>query len=78
MKTTGTCPKCNSNSIYTDVTNMKRGDRCAIPISSWGKLFIDTYLCLDCGYVEEYICKEDLNDLKKREKLEANWKKVNS
>lgn len=71
----GICPKCSSSNIYAD-GDPKRGDRCTIPISSWKKLFLDTYVCLDCGFVEEYVCKEDLKNSKKIEKLKEEWNKV--
>ena len=75
MKTSGKCPKCNSNEIYCDAELPKRGDRASIAISSWSKLFIDVYVCISCGYVEEYVENNDLNDSKKMEKLKSNWGK---
>lgn len=75
MKRSGRCPKCDGTDIYTDAGLMKRGERCDIGISSWTKLFLDVYICRDCGFFEEYICNEDLRSEKKREKLVAEWKK---
>ncbi|MEZ4936954.1 MAG: hypothetical protein R2799_05115 [Crocinitomicaceae bacterium] len=72
----GICPKCQSTEIYTDGTS-KRGDRSSIPISSWKKFFIDTYACFICGYIEEYIEKDDLKDQSKISRAREDWKKVN-
>lgn len=75
MKATGKCPKCSGTTIYTDAGITKRGERSSIGISSWTKLFIDVYICSDCGFTEEYICDEDLHSSKKRDKLASEWKK---
>jgi predicted nucleic-acid-binding Zn-ribbon protein len=74
MKNSGTCPKCGSRDIYTDKKNLKRGDRCSIAVSSWVKIFIDTYVCISCGYIEEYAVKLDENKLGK---IKSDWSRVN-
>lgn len=77
MKDSKICPKCQGNSIYTDASLSKAGDRCYFPISSWSKLFVDVYVCTDCGYVEEYVSERELKDQKTMDKLRENWKKHN-
>ena len=72
----GTCPKCQGKEIYTDEGLPKRGDRTSIAISSWHKLFIATYICKGCGYIEEFVEDEYLMDEKKMDKLQDNWKKL--
>jgi hypothetical protein len=52
----------------------KSGDRCTIPVSSWTKLFIDVYACLNCGYIEEYLTIKDAAAV---EKLKNTWKPLN-
>lgn len=76
MKNTGTCPKCQSHEIYTDAGLTKRGDRSSIPVTSWSTAFIDVYVCTACGFMEEYVTREDLKNDKKMTKFKEIWKKV--
>ena len=76
MKSNAKCVKCGSTEIYTNEGQSKAGDRVVIPVSSWGRLFVSTYMCADCGYFEEYIENEHLQDPKKIAKLKENWKKL--
>lgn len=76
MQSTGICPKCKSQEIYTNRDEVKRGDRSLLAISNWKGLFIDVYLCVKCGYMEEYITPKDLQDPKTMEKLRKEWKKM--
>jgi predicted nucleic-acid-binding Zn-ribbon protein len=75
MKNTGTCPKCQSKEVYTDKGLPKRGERSSLPISSWSRLFVDLYICLDCGYFEEYVEQADLDNEKKMNKLKEMFGK---
>lgn len=72
----GACPKCNSTEVYTDAVLIKRGDRMRIVISSLKSIFLDSFLCLSCGYFEEHVPEEDLKDEKLIEKIKKNWEKV--
>jgi ssDNA-binding Zn-finger/Zn-ribbon topoisomerase 1 len=74
MKSTGKCPKCDGMHIISDAKISKGGDRSMIPFFSWSKFFIDVYLCPECGFMEEYISKKDLDDQAKMTKLKENWK----
>ncbi len=77
MRKTGICPKCNSSEIYNNSKETPRGERCAIPLSAWSlPLKIHTYLCLECGFVEEYIHPNDLLNEKKIEQIRSRWRKV--
>lgn len=75
MKETRQCPKCNSSNVHTNARATKRGDRAILPISNWTSMFIDTYICWDCGYLEEYINAKDLKDPANLEKINKEWKK---
>lgn len=75
MKNTKTCPKCGGTEIYTDAGATKRGDRASIPVSTWKFLMVDIYLCVTCGYFEEYIDTKELKDEKTMEKFKENWRK---
>lgn len=71
----GQCPICNSNEIYCDNGLPKHGERMNLIISSWKQIFLDTYICINCGHFEEFINKPDLDDSTK-EKIRSKWKKV--
>ena len=77
MKSSGICPKCESKEIYSDEFQAKRGDRARLGISSWTQLSVSTYICADCGYIEEYVNHQDLKDSKKMDKLRSEWKARN-
>lgn len=75
---TGKCPKCSGNEIYTNKLTQKAGERCVIAIApiSFAKLFVDSYICLACGYLEEYTSNDDLNDAGKIDKIKEEWLKI--
>ena len=72
----GVCPKCQSTEIYTDARQPKRGDRCSLPVTTWTKVFVDLYICLRCGFFEEYIRPEDLKNEKMMEKVRQQFRKL--
>jgi predicted nucleic-acid-binding Zn-ribbon protein len=76
MKEKHTCPKCSSKEVYTNSELMKRGDRCSLPITSWSWVYVDIYICLACGYVEEYITNKDLKNQDKMAKIKKEFKKI--
>ncbi|MFZ4592196.1 MAG: hypothetical protein ACOYN6_14435 [Ignavibacteria bacterium] len=73
----GICPECSCTDVFTDSALPKRGDRMIIPITGMRMLFTDCYVCLNCGYFEEYIVDKDLKDDKKISKIKETWGKVN-
>ena len=73
MKKTNQCPKCQSYEIYKlrGVDNYKQGVtdiNNRIAIGFWGEAMITRYICMDCGFSEEWLDSKDLENLK--EKLE--------
>lgn len=76
MKLTGTCPKCQSNEVYAELGAFKRGERGSIPLGNWTHFYVDMYICTQCGYLEEYMTKDDLENTKKLEKLKKIWQKA--
>lgn len=72
----GKCPKCSSTEIYTNYKANPRGERGRIVIRGWKWMWIDLYLCMDCGFFEEYVNEKDFRDEKNREKIKSIWKKV--
>ncbi|WP_375559747.1 hypothetical protein ACE193_18740 [Bernardetia sp. OM2101] len=71
MKQTGICPKCTSLEIYKKTST--NDPRSAISLSTLNYFVIDLHICLDCGYIEEYISEKDLLDKKKIEKVLTKW-----
>ena len=71
------CPKCNSAEIYT-TKGIKRtfGARSMLPVSSINRIFLDTYICVDCGYFVEILRKKDLENKKIILSIKKKWNKV--
>ena len=76
MKQTKQCPKCNGTELYSNQGISKSGDRSFVQVTGSVKLFVDVYVCLECGYFEEYIEKEDLESQKKIDKTKSVWRKI--
>lgn len=74
--TSGICPNCNSNEIYTSNGNTKYGYRSAVLISAFSSFTVVTHLCLQCGYFEEYMEEKYLHNQKFIEKIKKKWKKL--
>ena len=71
MKTTKTCPKCQSRQIvridgycgpYGIGNNIMTGK------SVFSAVNVNRYICCDCGYTEEWIDKEDLSKVQNSKK----------
>jgi hypothetical protein len=75
MRDTKQCPRCKGTDIYSDEGLSKRGDRVALGVDSWSRIFVATYVCLTCGFIDEYIDKEHMDE-KRIGKIKANWKKL--
>lgn len=78
MKNTRNCSKCECAEIYTNKGISKRGDRSSIGVTGGfsGRFFVDTYICSNCGFIEEYVEKEYLESKEKMLKLKENWQKI--
>jgi predicted nucleic-acid-binding Zn-ribbon protein len=76
MKFTKECPKCNSKEIYTNEANSKIGERGLLPVSSWRSAYVAVYVCVKCGYFEEYIADSEFEKGKMIENIKTNWGKV--
>lgn len=64
----GQCPKCGSHEVFSN-TNRKFPALNTMTIGSgnFGNryAYLDTYVCVGCGYVENYVAKQaDLNYIK--------------
>ena len=63
MRTTSTCPKCNSTDVIS-VKGNKLNQNHRISLDNWGLKYvvIDRYLCVRCGYTEEWLQMDDKFD----------------
>lgn len=72
----GFCPVCEGNNVFTNKGMTKQGERIIIPVTSFRSVHADVYLCISCGYIQEFAEKENLQDEKMMAKLKEKWKRV--
>ena len=75
MKKTGRCPKCDSDNILTNEGQSKAGDRVSIPVTGWRSMHFAQYICMQCGFLEEYLSRDDLAEEKVQTKLAEKWQR---
>ncbi len=75
MKNSGKCPKCSSSDLVTNSNRTKQGYRTIISISAWYTVQVATYICMQCGYIEEYVAEDSMKKPSKMDQLRARWKK---
>lgn len=64
----GQCPKCGSSEVYRKTRGaLEEG----VSISLWAAATLDTYICTNCGYIENYVL-DDSNFTK----IVKKWDKV--
>ncbi|MCI0550527.1 MAG: hypothetical protein L0287_06205 [Anaerolineae bacterium] len=67
----GTCPKCNSSSVY-----FKEYALYKVILDGRGVEYVG-YVCTDCGYFETYITDKDaLSKIPVRAEKLKDWKKA--
>jgi len=76
MKTTHTCPKCGGKEIYNNEPLTKTTERATLPVTTWKSIYTSVYVCVLCGYFEEYITEKELQEGKMIEKIKATWQKM--
>jgi predicted Zn-ribbon and HTH transcriptional regulator len=70
----GKCPKCESSQIYSRHAGIQPEGAWLMQDSTWGgmsvnkSVSIDTYLCIRCGFIENY-----LSDASKVPKVKQYW-----
>lgn len=70
MKYHKTCPKCNGKDvicIYGTEGGYGLGNHIRLGVTNFSSVLVQRYVCMECGYTEEWIAKDDLEYL--REKL---------
>lgn len=67
----GTCPKCGSTEVYMKNGGLQQGYVIAFGFANTRSVTTDDYICLNCGYLEQYIpnARETLKD------IATKWKK---
>ena len=71
MKTTGICPKCQSNDIvrfdgYSGAYGT--GNNIMVGKSIFSAINVNRYVCCSCGFTEEWIDGEDIEAAKNSKK----------
>jgi len=46
------------------------------PVSGFARIYFNIYICINCGYFEEFVSDKDIKDEKKIVKIITNWKRV--
>lgn len=74
MKNTGLCPKCNSSDIviikndgHPDPSNGNNIQTKTTILS--GVIYIQRYICCNCGFTEEWVHEKDINILLQSKKV---------
>jgi predicted nucleic-acid-binding Zn-ribbon protein len=68
LKTTGTCPKCESRDVIRIVGSIgEGGNNITAGMTIWSCVLVTRFLCSQCGYSEEWIeSPADLMKLRKK------------
>ena len=70
MKHSGTCPKCDSKDVVLIPGKHKShsgGNTISMGVSAWFDVRVSRYLCMKCGYSEEWVDNySDRQRLKKK------------
>ena len=73
----GACPRCGGKEVYSDKDKETRhNERAYMMASPMTGFTIDTYMCLACGYFEEYFKDKDVKSEKTISKIKEKWTKV--
>lgn len=72
MKNSKTCPKCGCYEIVRvegSAGLYGSGNNIMIGATIFSAINVNRYVCLNCGYSEEWIDKEDIDRLKNSKKV---------
>jgi predicted nucleic-acid-binding Zn-ribbon protein len=71
----GQCPKCDSSEVYGRRGGIASSHAIFLVLGLWKQLAIQTYVCTNCGYIENYTAdKSYLPDIARNSK----WNRVDS
>ena len=76
MKTTKMCPKCHSMDImrvdgYSGAYGT--GNNVMTGATIFSAVNVNRYICMNCGFTEEWIDKEDLEKIRNSKKAKKVW-----
>ncbi|MDX2360624.1 MAG: hypothetical protein QNK23_07445 [Crocinitomicaceae bacterium] len=74
----GKCPKCNGEEVFSHKSNDDNEDFRCFALSKWDNIFVEIFICMDCGFMEEYAEDYSLTDPKVKGLVLKKWKKVES
>jgi len=60
---TGVCPVCESQNVYSDRDVAKLGELMIVPVTSFRQIYSDCYICISCGYIQEFVTEKDLKNV---------------
>lgn len=76
----GQCPKCNSREVYASVDGGGIGDGFSLHVLDGGSMAPtrqwQTFLCVTCGYYENYLLDEVKIARIVEDPQKAGWKKL--
>ncbi len=64
MKKTGVCPKCGGDILKT---GLRAGHSAIVRVGLFFGATTNVYICLTCGYCEEYVVEHHLQKLQTRD-----------
>ena len=66
----GSCIKCENKNVFC---GQAKYERVTFHASWLSGAKINTYICIDCGYLEEYV---DLETIKQLDSIQENFERV--
>ncbi len=67
MKNSGICPKCGSNDIMRvdgHAGAYGSGNNIMLGMTIFSAVKVNRYICMNCGFTEEWIDREDLGKIR--------------
>lgn len=72
MKNTKSCPKCEQQNIMKIPSN-NTGEQDSIMLGILQHIYINHYVCADCGYTEQWIDNQKALDQLKQKAIKKDW-----
>jgi predicted nucleic-acid-binding Zn-ribbon protein len=69
----GQCPKCGLLNVYMKNNGIAANTYLFVSISGFSYVYLDNYICTDCGYVESYVA-----DKSKLPAIASKWDRVSN
>ena len=72
----GVCPKCESHRVFVRTSQSDRFGFSiprSLPVGAVSRAAVELYVCVECGFVEEYVSNAD-----SRDEIAGSWQQVQS